>query len=74
LDQPNAAVGSSRTKARIFANAFVLRDANGWQITDMGRQFLVSLDVPIPAAQDQEQSSRPDVAVLMAPSPVPPVL
>ena len=61
-------------KLDIFANAFVLRDANGWQITDMGRQFLVSLDVPIPAAQHQEQSSRPDAAFLMAPNPVPPVL
>jgi hypothetical protein len=60
-------------KLDIVVNAFVLRDANGWQITGMGRRCLVSLDVPIPAA-DQDQSSRPDVPVLRAPSPVPPVL
>jgi hypothetical protein len=53
-------------KLDIFTNAFVLRDATGWQITDMGRQFLASLEVPIPTARDHEQSSGPDVAVPIA--------
>src|SRR6476660_4715541 len=38
----------------IFGNAFVLRDDNGWQITDLGRRFLASLEVPIPATINQE--------------------
>jgi hypothetical protein len=37
----------------IFKSAFVLRDDNGWQITAIGRQFLASLETPIPAAADQ---------------------
>jgi hypothetical protein len=61
-------------KLDIFTNAFVLRDDNGWQITDMGRQFLASLEAPIPATQDQEHPSGTDVAVPSAPSPGQPVL
>jgi hypothetical protein len=28
----------------IFGSSFVLRDREGWQITDAGRQFLISLE------------------------------
>lgn len=55
----------------IFGNAFVLRDDNGWQITGLGRKFLASLEVPIPATINQELSQAPDTEVATA---VPPVL
>lgn len=58
----------------IFSDSLVLRDNSGWQITDKGRQLLTSLEAPIPAAQDREQSSEPDVAVAAALSSVQPVL
>lgn len=41
-------------KLDIFSSAFVLRDNNGWQITDVGRQFLASLEAPIPATYPEE--------------------
>jgi hypothetical protein len=62
-------------KLEIFADAFVLRDDRGWCITDSGRQFLVSLEAPIPAqAEEQEQPSRPPVTVIAASSQVQPTL
>jgi hypothetical protein len=60
-------------KLDIFSNGLVLRDTNGWQITDNGRQLLASLEAPVPTAQDREQSSGSDVATT-APPPVQPVL
>ncbi len=61
-------------KLDIFSNSLVLRDNSGWQITDIGRQLLASLEEPVPAAQDREQSSGPHVAVPAALSPVQTVL
>jgi hypothetical protein len=62
-------------KLEIFADAFVLRDDRGWCISDSGRQFLASLEAPIPAHQEeQEQPSEPCVTVVTAPSQVQPVL
>jgi hypothetical protein len=34
-------------KLDIFGDSFVLRDDNGWQITDGGRQFLATLEAPV---------------------------
>jgi hypothetical protein len=34
-------------KLDIFADSFVLRDDNGWHITEGGRQFLASLEAPL---------------------------
>jgi hypothetical protein len=62
-------------KLEIFADGFVLRDNLGWCITDAGRQFLASLEAPIPAyAQEQEQPSTPSVAVVTAPIQFQPTL
>ena len=62
-------------KLEIFANSFVLRDDRGWCITESGRQFLASLESPIPArAEEQEQPSGPRVTVVTAPSQVQPTL
>ena len=62
-------------KLEIFANSFVLRDDRGWCITDSGRQFLASLEAPIPPlAEEQEQPSGPRVTVVIAPSQVQPTL
>ena len=35
-------------KLDIFGDSFVLRDDNGWHITEGGRQFLASLEAPLP--------------------------
>lgn len=54
-------------KLEIFADGFVLRNDHGWCITDPGRQFLASLEAPIPAlAEEQVQPSGPRVTVVTA--------
>ena len=32
----------------IFTSGYVARDASGWQITDLGRSFLISIEAPAP--------------------------
>ena len=62
-------------KLEIFADAFVLRDDRGWCITDSGRQFLASLEAPIPAHEEEQgQPSRPCVTVVTAPNQVQPTM
>jgi hypothetical protein len=62
-------------KLDIFGDAFVLRDDWGWQITDIGRQLLASLEAPIPVTLDYEQPSEADAMVPTAPpSPILPPL
>jgi hypothetical protein len=62
-------------KLEIFTDSFVLRDDRGWCITDSGRQFLVSLEAPVPAhTEQQEQPAGPRVPVVSAPSQVQPTL
>jgi hypothetical protein len=58
-------------KLDIFGSAFVLRDDSGWQITDIGRQFLSSLEAPLPAAHYQER--RCEVTAGVAPTALAPV-
>jgi len=74
-NRPDAAVAARAPKLEIFADAFVLCDDRGWCITDSGRQFLASLEAPIPAhAEEQVQPSGPRVTVVTAPSQVQPTL
>jgi hypothetical protein len=40
----------------IFADSFVMRDDNGWRITEGGRQFLISLEAPLPIAAEPVQA------------------
>ena len=61
-------------KLDIFGDAFVLRDDRGWQITDIGQQFLASLEAPIPITPDQEQPPEADAAIAGARTPVVPPL
>lgn len=59
----------------IFGSGYVLRDDSGWRITDIGRQFLDSLEAPSPAAHPQGQQSEADAAVASTmPTPVQPML
>ena len=51
----------------IFSQSFVVRDDAGWQITDSGRAFLASVEIPIQMTADNEQP--PEAAVV---TPVPP--
>jgi hypothetical protein len=55
----------------IFGSAFVVRDSSGWQITDIGRQFLDSIEAMASAAHHQEQSC--EVVVVVIPRTEPPV-
>jgi hypothetical protein len=57
----------------IFGSAYVLRDDGGWQITDIGRQFLDSLEAQCAAGGREEQQCEADAAAastLLAPIPV----
>ena len=45
-------------KLDIFGNSFVLRDNNGWQITEGGRQFLASLEAPLPISSEPAQGAE----------------
>jgi hypothetical protein len=61
-------------KLDIFGDALVLRDDRGWQITVVGRQFLTSLEAPIPVAPDHEKTPEADAAIAAARTPVVPLL
>ena len=51
----------------IFSSSFVLRDQEGWQITDAGRQFLILLEAAkVPLATANEPSP---VLAVIAPQP-----
>jgi hypothetical protein len=45
-------------KLDIFVDAFVLRDDNGWHITEGGRQFLATLEAPLPIAAQPVQAPQ----------------
>jgi hypothetical protein len=47
-------------KLDIFVDAFVRRDDNGWHITESGRQFLASLESPLPIAAEPVQAPEAD--------------
>lgn len=54
----------------IFRDSFVVRDDNGWQITESGRQFLASLDAslsttskPTPAIETIITKEPPSLAL-----------
>jgi hypothetical protein len=51
----------------VFGSRFVLRDDAGWQITDAGRAFVVSLETPIRVTSDNGQTS--EVIVMLASPP-----
>jgi hypothetical protein len=61
------------TKLDIFGDSFVLRDNNGWHITEGGRQFLASLEAPLPIATEPVQAPESDMAKQPR-SPAPPKL
>ena len=58
----------------IFGSAYVLRDDNGWRITDIGRQFLDSLEASAPAAHHQQQREANAAVALATPTLVQPML
>jgi len=51
-------------KLDIFSDSLVVRDEAGWQITDIGRQFLASLEAPITVTSGQEQAPPPGMPPL----------
>ncbi len=54
----------------IFAQALVLRDDTGWQITDAGRALLASVEKPAPVMTTGDQG--PEVLVTLTPVPTSP--
>ena len=40
----------------IFRDSFVVRDSDGWQITESGLQFLASLDEPVLSVSESAQA------------------
>ena len=60
-------------KLDIFADSFVLRDDNGWHITEGGRQFLASLEAHLPIAAEPVQAPEADMTKQPR-SPAPPTL
>ena len=54
----------------IFAQALVLRDDTGWQITDAGRALLASVEKPAPVMTTGDQG--PEVVVTLTPVPASP--
>jgi hypothetical protein len=48
-------------KLDIFADLFVLRDANGWHITEGGRRFLASLEAPLPIVTPPVQAPQAEM-------------
>src|SRR6202035_3129466 len=48
-------------KLDIFGDSFVLRDDNGWHITEGGRQFLAWLEAPFPIAAEPAQAPEADM-------------
>ncbi|MEA2897507.1 MAG: hypothetical protein QOJ84_3122 [Bradyrhizobium sp.] len=56
----------------IFGSAYVLRDDRGWQITDIGRQFLDSLEAQCAAGGREEQQCEAGAAAASTlPAPIP---
>jgi hypothetical protein len=51
----------------IFTQSFVLRDEAGWLITDAGRAFLASLEMPIQVSAGEEQPPE-DLETLVPPA------
>jgi hypothetical protein len=47
-------------KLDIFADSLVLRDVNGWHITEGGRQFLAALEAPVPIVAPPVQAPEAD--------------
>jgi hypothetical protein len=45
-------------KLDIFADSFVLRDDDGWHITEGGRQFLASLEAPLSIGSEPAQTAE----------------
>jgi hypothetical protein len=60
-------------KLDIFADSLVLRDVSGWHITEGGRQFLASLEVPLPIVAEPVQAPEADMTKQPR-SPAPPTL
>jgi hypothetical protein len=48
-------------KLDIFADSFVLRDDNGWHITEGGRRFLALLEAPLPIAAEPVHAPEADM-------------
>jgi hypothetical protein len=57
----------------IFKDSFVLRDNNGWQITEGGRQFLASLEEPLSTASEPAQTIETVITKEMPPRAIPPL-
>jgi hypothetical protein len=53
----------------IFSQSLMLRDAEGWQITEAGRNLLASIEMDVPTAPENQQA--PDAVATPAATPMP---
>jgi hypothetical protein len=53
----------------IFSQSLILRDSEGWQITDAGRALLAAVEKPLPAMAPSDQG--PEAVATPVPVPVP---
>jgi hypothetical protein len=58
----------------IFGSAYVMRDERGWQITDLGRQFLTALEAPDPAGLERQPGEVDGAAAPTMTTPIQRVL
>ena len=54
----------------IFSQSLILRDSEGWQITDAGRALLAAVEKPVPAMAHSDQA--PEAVATPVPSPASP--
>jgi hypothetical protein len=55
----------------IFSQALVLRDADGWQITNAGRTLLASIEMRVPTTPESEQIPAVVAEPVAFPAPQP---
>ena len=54
----------------IFSQALVLRDADGWQITNAGRTLLASIEMRVPTTPQSDQAVVAEPVAFPAPQPM----
>jgi hypothetical protein len=67
IERTNSLAARAPQLLDILRDGFVQRDENGWQITDLGRKFLASLEPPVSAVTADQQPSRATPALRSGP-------
>jgi hypothetical protein len=68
IERTNGLAARAPEQLDILRDGFVQRNENGWQITDLGRKFLASLERPICGVRADQQPSRATAALRSGPT------